>query len=141
MLLEARRLVNPAVDQLGATLVDDVAVPRSKLGGLLRGIEEIAARYAVIVACPGHAGDGNMHPTVIFERGDAGAEDRARQAFEAIMDLGLSLGGTITGEHGVGVLKRSWLQRELGPLSTRIQTQIKATFDPAGILNPGKLLS
>lgn len=141
MLLEARRLVNPAVDQLGATLVDDVAVPRSKLGELLRGIDEIAARHAVMVACPGHAGDGNMHPTVIFERGDAGAEDRARQAFEAIMDLGLSLGGTITGEHGVGVLKRSWLQRELGPLSTRIQSEIKATFDPAGILNPGKLLS
>ena len=141
MLLEARRLVNPAVDQLGATLVDDVAVPRSRLADLLRGIEEIAVQQAVMIACPGHAGDGNMHPTVIFDRGDAAAEDRAKRAFEMIMDLGLSLGGTITGEHGVGVLKRSWLGRELGPLSARIQTEIKATFDPAGILNPGKVLS
>ncbi len=141
MLLEARRLVNPAVDQLGATLVDDVAVPRSRLGDLLRGIEEIAAQQSVMIACPGHAGDGNMHPTVIFDRGDAAAEGRAKRAFEMIMDLGLSLGGTITGEHGVGVLKRSWLRRELGPRSARIQSEIKATFDPAGILNPGKVLS
>ncbi len=141
MLLEARRLVNPAVDQLGATLIDDVAVPRSRLGDLLRGIEEIAVEQAVVIACPGHAGDGNMHPTVIFDRGDPAAEARARRAFEMIMDLGLSLGGTITGEHGVGVLKRDWLRRELGPVSARIHDDLKSTFDPTGILNPGKVVT
>jgi glycolate oxidase len=140
LLLEARRLVSPATDRLGATLVDDVAVPRERLAELLTGIEVIADDNDVLVACCGHVGDGNMHPTVIFERGNAAAEMHAVRAFEAIMALGLSLGGTITGEHGVGVLKREWLGRELGEVSTRLHRQLKALFDPEGILNPTKVL-
>ncbi|HEY4627458.1 MAG TPA: FAD-linked oxidase C-terminal domain-containing protein [Blastococcus sp.] len=140
LLLEARRLVSPATDRLGATLVDDVAVPRERLAELLTGIEVIADDNDVLVACCGHVGDGNMHPTVIFERGNAAAETHAVRAFEAIMALGLSLGGTITGEHGVGVLKREWLGRELGEVSTRLHRQLKAVFDPEGILNPTKVL-
>ena len=139
MLLEARRLVGPAMDAIGVTLVDDVAVPRERLADLLVGIEAIAKDHDVLVACPGHAGDGNMHPTVIFPPGDQAAEHRAVQAFEAIMGLGLSLGGTITGEHGVGVLKRDWLGRELGEANLRLQRELKAVFDPQGILNPGKM--
>lgn len=141
MLLKARRLVHFALERLGATLIDDVAVPRSRMVALLDGIADIAATHQVMVACPGHAGDGNMHPVVIFDRGDPAAAQRAQRAFGAIMQLGLDLGGTITGEHGVGVLKRDWLAQELGPLSSRLHREIKATFDPLGILNPGKVLS
>ncbi len=140
MLLEARRLVGPALDRLGVTLVDDVAVPRKRLADLLLGIEAIAKEHDVLVACLGHAGDGNMHPTVVFEPGNDAAQRRAVQAFEAIMALGLALGGTITGEHGVGMLKREWLGRELGEVSLGLQRQLKQVFDPKGILNPGKVL-
>ncbi len=140
MLLEARRLVGPAMDAWGVTLVDDVAVPRERLADLLVGIEAIAKDLDVLIACPGHAGDGNMHPTVIFPPGDLAAQDRAVQAFEAIMALGLALGGTITGEHGVGLLKRDWLGRELGEANLRLQRELKAVFDPQGLLNPTKML-
>ena len=141
MLMEARRIVHFAVEKLGSTLIDDVAVPRSRLVELLDGITAIAEAHGVTVCCPGHVGDGNMHPTVIFDRGDPAAVERAQKAFDAIMQLGLALGGTITGEHGVGVLKRDWLATELGELSTRLHRDIKKAFDPLGILNPGKVLA
>ena len=140
MLTQARRLVNPAVEELGATLVDDVAVPRARLVDLLAGMDRIAADNDVLVVCPGHIGDGNMHPTVVFDRGDAAAAGRAQVAFDAIMRLALELGGTITGEHGVGLLKKAWLREELGETSYALQQRIKSVFDPLGILNPGKVL-
>jgi glycolate oxidase len=140
MLTQARRLVNPAVEELGATLVDDVAVPRARLVDLLTGMERIAADTGTLIVCPGHIGDGNMHPTVVFDRGDAAAAERAQVAFDAIMRLALELGGTITGEHGVGLLKRAWLRTELGERSYALQQSIKSVFDPLGILNPGKVL-
>lgn len=139
MLLEARRLVNSALEPLGTTLIDDVAVPRSQLVALLRGIAEISAKYQVLICCPGHVGDGNMHPTVVFDRDDPGAEARALDAFGAVMSLGLSLGGTITGEHGIGTLKARWLEDELGPIGLDLQRRIKQTFDPQNLLNPGKV--
>jgi glycolate oxidase len=140
MLLEARRLVNPALEPLGVTLVDDVAVPRSKLVALLQGIAEISTKYDVLICCPGHVGDGNMHPTVVFPRDDAAAEARALEAFGAVMELGLALGGTITGEHGIGMLKARWLEQELGPVSLDLHRRIKQVFDPGNLLNPGKVL-
>jgi glycolate oxidase len=140
LLTQARRLVNPAVEELGATLVDDVAVPRARLVDLLAGMDRIAAETGMLIVCPGHIGDGNMHPTVVFDRGDAAAAQRAHTAFDAIMRLALELGGTITGEHGVGLLKKDWLRTELGETSYGLQRQIKAAFDPLGILNPGKML-
>ncbi|MFF9667407.1 FAD-linked oxidase C-terminal domain-containing protein, partial [Streptomyces althioticus] len=87
-----------------------------------------------------HAGDGNTHPIVIFDGSDRDQTDRAQRAFDEIMALGLELGGTITGEHGVGLLKRDWLARELGPVALDLQRQLKAVFDPLGILNPGKMV-
>jgi glycolate oxidase len=141
MLMEARRLVHPATEKLGASFVDDVAVPRAKLVDLLEGIEKIAEENRVLVSCLGHVGDGNMHPTVIFDRADPASAERAKRAFDAIMELGLALGGTITGEHGVGILKRDWLATELGELSADLHRKIKAAFDPLGILNPGKVLA
>jgi len=141
MLLEARRLVNSAMEALGTTLVDDVAVPLSRLPDLLTGIGEISRDLGVTIACPGHVGDGNMHPTVIFDREDAEAERRAVQAFDRVMDLGLRLGGTITGEHGVGLLKTRHLEQELGPVSMRLHRGLRQVFDPLGVLNPGKLFT
>ncbi|MFF0265542.1 FAD-binding oxidoreductase [Kribbella sp. NPDC004536] len=140
MLLEARRLVNPALERLGITLIDDVSVPRSQLVTLLRGIADIGAQYDVLIFCPGHVGDGNMHPTVVFDRNDAAAEARALEAFGAVMELGLRLGGTITGEHGIGTLKAQWLETELGPVGLELHRRIKAAFDPSNLLNPGKVL-
>lgn len=137
LLLAARRSVNAALERLGATLVDDVAVPRSRLGDLLAGLEAVAAEHDVLIACPGHVGDGNMHPTVVFDRADPDAVRRAEAAFGAVMGLGLALGGTITGEHGVGRLKSAWLREEVGERSWDLQRRLRAVFDPAGILNPG----
>ena len=140
MLLEARRLANAGLEMLGRKLVDDVAVPKPRLPELLRGIEQIAEDLDVQIACPGHVGDGNMHPTVIIDGSTQEAERRAMQAFDAVMDLGLRLGGTITGEHGVGMLKRGWLERELGATGAALHRQIRQVFDPMGLLNPGKVL-
>jgi glycolate oxidase len=106
---------------------------------LLRGVEQIARDLDVVIACPGHVGDGNMHPTVIIDGSTPEAERRAVEAFDAVMELGLRLGGTITGEHGVGILKRRWLEHELGPTGTALQRQIRQVFDPLGLLNPGKV--
>jgi len=140
LLLEARRLVNAGLEMLGSKLVDDVAVPRPRLPDLLRGIEEISRDKRVVIACPGHVGDGNMHPTVVIDRDDPDGVRRAEEAFGAVMELGLRLGGTTTGEHGVGTLKRHWLEREIGPTGAALHRQIRAVFDPQGLLNPGKVL-
>lgn len=138
MLTAARRLAFRALEQQGTTLLDDVAVPLPAIPKLLRGIEEISERWGLVVGTFGHAGDGNMHPTIVFDQHDADATARAREAFDAIVDLTLDLGGTATGEHGVGLLKLSAAARELGPASLDLQRAIKSAFDPRGLLNPDK---
>lgn len=100
----------------------------------------IAERCDLTIGVVCHAGDGNTHPIVIFDADDPEQAARAKQSFDEIMGLGLELGGTITGEHGVGLLKRDWLERELGPVAVELQRQLKSVFDPLGILNPGKAL-
>lgn len=140
LLLAARRCVLLAMERLGTTMIDDVCVPRTRLAELMAGCERIAAEQGLVVAVPGHAGDGNMHPIVVFDEADADQTRRAQTAFDDIMALGLELGGTITGEHGVGVLKRDWLARELGPVAMRLHRSVKQALDPTGILNPGKVL-
>jgi glycolate oxidase len=139
LLLEARRVVLLAMEQLGTTMIDDVCVPLSRLAELFEGIEKIAADTDVMIGVVGHAGDGNMHPTVVFDAADQDQTRRAQHAYGAVMDLGLLLGGTITGEHGVGVLKKAWLEKELGPVGLRLHRDIKRVLDPQGILNPGKV--
>ncbi|MEU9042605.1 MULTISPECIES: FAD-linked oxidase C-terminal domain-containing protein [unclassified Kitasatospora] len=140
LLLAARRLALPAMDRLGTTMIDDVAVPRSRLAEMLNGVAAIAERHGLTIGVVSHAGDGNTHPIVIFDAADEGQVARARRSFDEIMALGLELGGTITGEHGVGLLKRDWLARELGPVALDLHRQLKAVFDPLGILNPGKMV-
>ncbi|MGW6508324.1 FAD-binding oxidoreductase [Streptomyces niveus] len=140
LLLQARRLALVALEAVkGTTMIDDVCVPRSRLAEVLEGIDRIAAKYDLTIGVCAHAGDGNTHPTVCFDASDPDESRRARESFDEIMALGLELGGTITGEHGVGVLKKEWLARELGPVGMELQRGIKKTFDPLDLLNPGKL--
>jgi glycolate oxidase len=140
LLLQARRLALTALEAVkGTTMIDDVCVPRSRLGDMLEGIERVAAKYDLTIGVCAHAGDGNTHPTVCFDSSDPDESRRARESFDEIMALGLELGGTITGEHGVGVLKKEWLAREIGPVGLEMQRSVKQVFDPLGILNPGKL--
>lgn len=140
LLLQARRLSLTGLEAVkGTTMIDDVCVPRSKLAEMLEGVDRIAEKYQLTIGVVAHAGDGNTHPTVCFDAGDPDESRRARESFDEIMALGLELGGTITGEHGVGVLKKEWLAREIGPVGVEMQRAIKTAFDPLGILNPGKL--
>ncbi|HCA86236.1 MAG TPA: FAD-binding oxidoreductase [Streptomyces sp.] len=140
LLLKARRLALTALETVKpATMIDDVCVPRSRLAEMLEGTAAIAARHELTIGVCAHAGDGNTHPVVCFDPADADESRRARESFDEIMALGLELGGTITGEHGVGILKKEWLARELGPIGIELQRGIKQTFDPLGLLNPGKL--
>jgi glycolate oxidase len=140
LLIESRRLVGVAMERLGDRLVDDVCVPRSRLADFVDGVTDIAREYRVAIPCTGHAGDGNMHPNVIFDGADPDSVRRGRAAFDAIMALGLRLGGTITGEHGVGMLKQAWLETELGEVGVSVHQAVKQAFDPSGILNPGKVV-
>ncbi|MFI9645884.1 FAD-binding oxidoreductase [Streptomyces sp. NPDC052040] len=140
LLLQARRLSLTALEAVkGTTMIDDVCVPRSRLGDMLEGVERIAGKYGLTIGVCAHAGDGNTHPTVCFDAQDPDEARRARESFDEIMQLGLELGGTITGEHGVGVLKKEWLAREIGPVGVELHRSIKQAFDPLGILNPGKV--
>jgi glycolate oxidase len=148
-LLQARRLAHPAMERFavethptgnGGLIIDDVAVPRSRLAEMLDGIERIAGKYGVPVAVVGHAGDGNLHPNIVVDRSDPSSVERGRAVFDAIMALGLEMGGTCTGEHGVGLLKRDWLAREIGPVGVRVHRAIKTALDPENLLNPGKVL-
>jgi glycolate oxidase len=139
MLLAARRLAYPALERMGATLLDDVAVPVARIPDLLDAVPGVAAAHEVTIGTFGHAGDGNLHPTIVYDRDDPDAPGRARAAFEAIVRLALALGGTATGEHGVGALKTTFCDAELGA-ARGLHRAVKRAFDPAGLMNPGKAI-
>jgi len=148
-LQAARRLSHPAMTKLaqttygpaGEVIIEDCAVPRSAMAEFCAAIERIAAQRGVTVGVLGHAGDGNLHPKILMDRTDPALTEAAKLAFDDIMELTLSLGGTCTGEHGVGLIKRDWLVREIGPVGMRVHRAIKAALDPANILNPGKVIA
>src|SRR6187551_1507287 len=138
-LFDARRLAYPALEQRGdAVLTEDVCLPRGRLAEMLARVDEIGTRHDVLIANIAHAGDGNLHPLLITEYGDDAARLRAQAAFEEIVNTAIDLGGTVTGEHGVGLLKRAGMHRELGPGVLAMQRAVKAALDPHDILNPGK---
>ncbi|MFF5985643.1 FAD-binding oxidoreductase [Prauserella flavalba] len=141
LLMQARRSVHYALAALGANMTDDVCVPRTRIADLIEGCERISEEVGLRIAVCGHAGDGNMHPTVVYDAAAEGEFDRARKAFDAILDLGLALGGTVTGEHGVGKFKQDWLEREIGPVGLRVHRQLKRALDPDGLFNPGSMFS
>lgn len=136
----ARRLVGLALMQLGTLLLEDVTVPIPELPTLVAGIRHIADDCDVLICVVAHAGDGNTHPVVVFDADDPDMSERARQAFARVMELAIALGGTITGEHGVGRLKRDWLPLQLGDDVMALTRRIKDAVDPHGILNPGAVL-
>jgi glycolate oxidase len=139
-LMGARRAAFPALERLGITLLEDVAVPRGRIVELVDAVDRIAAEHQTQIGTFGHVGDGNLHPTLIIPRGDEATRGRALTAAEAIVEVTLGLGGTISGEHGIGLLKRDQLVRELGTEGMRISWAIKNALDPLGIMNPGKVL-
>jgi len=139
-LLDLRRLAGHAVLRLGAALVEDVCVPRTKLPVMIARIEQAAQRHDVFISTVAHAGDGNLHPVFVFDRGLPEVPPAVWAAADEIFRAALELGGTLTGEHGVGVIKRRWLADELGADSMDVHRSIKAALDPAGIMNPGKVL-
>jgi glycolate oxidase len=138
MLMAARRLAYPALERLGSTLLDDVCVPTGAIRGLVEGVELIAAEHAVTIATFGHAGEGNMHPTIVYDIREPDQVAAAKAAFADIVELALRLGGTATGEHGVGLLKAPFVRAELGADAHVLHRAVKDALDPEGLLNPGK---
>ncbi|MGA8114209.1 MAG: FAD-linked oxidase C-terminal domain-containing protein [Actinocatenispora sp.] len=139
-LLAARRCSLPALSRLGSlTILEDATVPRPRMAEMVDRIAAIADSYRLTVGTFGHAGDGNLHPTCVLDAADTDAIARAHEAFGDIFGAAIDLGGTITGEHGVGAAKLPYLARRLGDDQVALLRRIKTAFDPAGILNPGKL--
>jgi glycolate oxidase len=140
-LFEARRLAYPALERLGPVLTEDVCVPKAAVPEMLARIQAIGRKHETLIANIAHAGDGNLHPLLVTPRGDEGARERAQRAFEEIIAEALALGGTVTGEHGVGLLKMDGLAAELSPAVMDMHRAVKAALDPHGILNPGKVIT
>lgn len=139
LLWRVRRSMHPAMETLGTTLIEDVSVPRSALPAMFDEIARIEREFDLVIPTVCHAGDGNLHPNFVFE-GDE-VPDVIWRAADELFRAALRLGGTLTGEHGVGVLKRRWLVDELGEDQWQLQREITRVFDPQGILNPGKVFA
>ncbi|RYV50632.1 FAD-binding protein [Pengzhenrongella frigida] len=140
-LLAARRAFNPAMRALrGASINEDIAVPRSRLAELLARLADLSAELGLPIGTGGHVGDGNLHPVIAFDPAAPAQRHAAERAHLRILALAVDLGGTVTGEHGIGVEKLAALDAELGPTVRELQRSIKSAFDPQGILNPGKKL-
>jgi len=140
-LTTARRSAFSALARLRpTTILEDVTVPRSELAKMIGFVQEVAARHQVEIATFGHFGDGNLHPTVLTDERNAEEMRRVEQALHEIFEHALKLGGTITGEHGVGLAKKAFLRQQLGDASYELLKQIKRALDPFGLLNPGKII-
>jgi glycolate oxidase len=140
MFIEVRRNIGRAYEMRGALIAGDVVVPIDRLPQLLRAVHELDKTVEVEVPVAAHAGDGNVHPTVIYDPARPGAEDAAWRVCDDIMRIAVDLGGTIAGEHGIGRKKRHMLDRQLGGDVMRISQAVKDLFDPEGLLNPGVLV-
>ncbi|HEY5115074.1 MAG TPA: FAD-linked oxidase C-terminal domain-containing protein [Nakamurella sp.] len=139
LLLQARRAVLPSLEVLGTWLTDDVCVPRTEMAALIAACEEISADVGLTIGVVGHAGDGNMHPTIVYDASDPGQVAAAHDAFGRILDAGRALGGTVTGEHGIGRVKQDFLLGEIGELGVQVHRAIKRALDPEGLFNPGSM--
>ena len=139
-LMEARRAAVPALSRLKpTTFLEDATVPRSELAKMVKAIEDIATKYDITICTFGHAGDGNLHPTCPTDSRDKEEMKRVKQAFEEIFETAVGLGGTITGEHGIGVSKMPYLHLKVGEAGIDAMRNIKLALDPKGIMNPGKI--
>jgi len=140
LFVAARRAAFPAIEARGSLLLEDVGVPVPQLPALLAAIAAIAVEHGVEIPVVAHAGDGNTHPIIVYDAGDPDSERRARAAFDGVMQAAIRLGGTITGEHGVGRAKKGALPDQLGPEVMALTRRVKDALDPLGILNPGAIL-
>jgi glycolate oxidase len=139
-LFAARRLAYPAMERLGPVLTEDICVPRSQVPGMLADIEAIGRRHGVQIGSIAHAGDGNLHPCMIAPKDDDEARRAAIAAFDDILAAAIARRGTVTGEHGVGLLKRAGMRQELDPGAQAMQQAVKQTLDPLDLFNPGKVV-
>ena len=140
LLRQARRAAHWALEKLGEVKMEDVGVPRSRVPDMLRAVEAIAAKHDVRIGTFGHAGDGNLHPDLVLDRGDPRGEAITKAVQADLYRAALDLGGTVTGEHGIGSARREWLEEQRGTEAVRVMRAIKDALDPQGLLNPGKVL-
>ncbi|GBE06270.1 MAG TPA: FAD-binding protein [Nitrospirae bacterium] len=141
-LWEARRAISPALYRISPSKInEDVVVPRGKIPDMLRSLRDISDRYRVKIVNFGHAGDGNIHVNIMTDRNDKEEYQRAEKAVREVFEAALALGGTISGEHGIGLTKAGYLGMELSPENIMLMKGIKKVFDPKGIMNPGKIFS
>ncbi|MDQ6753766.1 MAG: FAD-binding protein [Actinomycetota bacterium] len=139
-LVTLRRQAIPALERLGTVSIGDIGVPRNRLAEVVAGLEDISARTKVRIFTVAHAADGNLHPMIVMDHDESITSGPAKKALGEMFYLAKGLGGTLTGEHGIGLLKRDWLNDELGDISLSLQNGIRNVFDPLGILNPGKAI-
>ncbi len=139
-LLDIRRASFTAIARLGSCLIEDVCVPRSQLPEMFDAVARIAEKHGVMVPTVAHAGDGNLHPVFVFDGSLGEIPSEVWAAADEVFRTALALGGTLTGEHGIGTLKRHWLGDELGESTLAANLAIKQALDPLGILNPGKAI-
>ncbi|MBI3580666.1 MAG: FAD-binding protein, partial [Nitrospinae bacterium] len=140
LMWRARRSISPALNRLRPTKInEDVTVPRDKVADLMDGLEAISRRTGLPIVTFGHAGDGNMHVNIMTDAGDPVEYKKALLAVEEVFDLTLELGGTLSGEHGVGLAKAPYIRREMGEAAVEVSKRLKKAFDPDNILNPGKI--
>ena len=137
-LIRVRKLAYPALERMGATLLDDVALPITKIADFVEQVEKLSKEVNLTIGIFGHAGDGNMHPTIVHDHGDLAAAERAQSAFGQIVEIAQSLGGTASGEHGIGSIKSKFVANEISNTVIELQRAVKKVFDPRSILNPGK---
>lgn len=137
-LIRVRKMAYPALERMGATLLDDVALPINKIAEFVERVESLSTSSGLTIGIFGHAGDGNMHPTIVHDHGDLAAARRAQEVFTEMVAIAQSLGGTASGEHGIGSIKSGLVSQEISPRVMDLQREIKRTFDPNYILNPGK---
>ncbi|HEY4721611.1 MAG TPA: FAD-linked oxidase C-terminal domain-containing protein, partial [Anaerolineae bacterium] len=138
-LWEARRSVSPAIIRLGnARFGEDIVVPRGQIPQMVDLIKQIGNQFDLPIVVYGHIGDGNLHPNIICDRRDPEMMKRVEAASHAIFDAAIELGGVISGEHGIGLLKTAYLSKSIDPLALESMRAIKKVFDPNGIMNPGK---
>ncbi|MGM0453523.1 MAG: FAD-binding oxidoreductase [Thermodesulfobacteriota bacterium] len=140
-LWKARKSISPSLFAYGSEKInEDIVVPRNRIPDMVKKIRALSRQTGLTMVSFGHAGDGNIHFNIMFDKDDAGQRERAGYAVETVFDYTLALGGTISGEHGVGTSKAAYMHKEIKPEALALMKRVKAAFDPAGILNPGKML-
>jgi glycolate oxidase len=140
-LWQARRSISPSLArQAPNKLGEDITVPRSEIPAVIRRLKQVSVRYGLPIVIFGHAGDGNLHPNILFDRKDAGHRESVEQMVGEVFQIALEAGGTLSGEHGVGSFKLPYMHQALGETSLDVQWRIKQALDPQNILNPGKVI-